>query len=44
MRHALYQGQLDTPQNGTVTRASLLGAVIASAIAIFLRDKIGRKL
>ena len=26
-----------------VTSASLLGAVIGSAVAIFLRDKIGRK-
>lgn len=26
-----------------VTSASLLGAVVGSAIAIFLRDKIGRK-
>ena len=37
------RGQLNTLQNGMVTSASLLGAVIGSAIAIFLRDKIGRK-
>lgn len=37
------RGQLNTLQNGMVTSASLLGAVIGSAVAIFLRDKIGRK-
>ena len=37
------RGQLDTLHNGMATSASLLGAVIGSAIAIFLRDKIGRK-
>ena len=37
------RGTLDTIQSGTVTSASLLGAVIGSAIAIFLRDKVGRK-
>ena len=37
------RGTLNTLQSGIVTSASLLGAVIGSAIAIFLRDKIGRK-
>ena len=42
-RKYMCRGTLDTIQSGTVTSASLLGAVIGSAIAIFLRDKIGRK-
>ncbi len=42
-RERMCRGSLDTIQSGMVTSASLLGAVIGSAIAIFLRDKIGRK-
>ena len=37
------RGTLDTIQSGMVTSALLFGAVIGSAIAIFVRDKIGRK-
>ena len=42
-RERMCRGTLDTIQSGMVTSASLLGAVIGSAIAIFLRDKVGRK-
>ena len=37
-RERMCRGSLDTIQSGMVTSASLLGAVIGSAIAIFLRD------